>query len=50
MNIIDADGHIVERDADIRKYPYQSRILSGRVDCCLRTAWTQDWAAWSAFP
>ena len=47
MNTIDADGHIVEKDTDIRKHlpePYSKRP----VDFCRPTAWTPIWAACSA--
>jgi hypothetical protein len=51
MSIIDADGHIVEKDVDIRKYlpePY----LSAAGHFCRRMVWTRAWvdasAVWKA--
>ena len=47
MNTIDADGHIVEKDADIRKH-LPNHTLNAPVRCCRPTAWTRVWAVWSA--
>ena len=43
--IIDADGHILERDSDIRKYleaPWDRRRLTPLVGPCRNEPWDTD--------